>query len=70
MAFGLCGGMSAEAEGICGAELAVASGRCGTDHACAIAPGMKLDLAIEPKINEWNGTRSVEVELRDMRVCE
>ncbi len=42
----------------------------GAEHASSIAPGMRLDLAIEPKINEWNGTRSVEAELRDVRVCE
>lgn len=42
----------------------------GAEHAASIAPGMRLDLAIEPKINEWNGTRSVEVELRDVRLCE
>jgi hypothetical protein len=29
---------------------------------------MRLDVAIEPKINEWNGMRSVEAELRDVRV--
>ena len=42
----------------------------GQEHAASIAPGMHLDLAIEPKINEWNGRRSVEAELRDVRVCE
>ncbi len=35
-----------------------------------IAAGMRLDLAIEPKINEWNGSRNVEAHLRDVRVCE
>jgi single-stranded-DNA-specific exonuclease len=38
------------------------------EHAPSIAPGMRLDVAIEPKINEWNGMRSVEAELRDVRV--
>ena len=42
----------------------------GAEHAASMAPGMRLDLAIEPKINEWNGARSVEAELRDVRVCE
>ncbi|MCS7033618.1 MAG: DHHA1 domain-containing protein [Phycisphaerae bacterium] len=29
--------------------------------------GMKLDLAVEPSINEWNGQRLVEIEVRDLR---
>ncbi|MCZ6835087.1 MAG: single-stranded-DNA-specific exonuclease RecJ [Planctomycetota bacterium] len=37
------------------------------DH---IATGMKLDVAIEPKLNTWNGRTNVEAELRDVRVCE
>lgn len=35
-----------------------------------LAPGMRLDLAIEPRINEWNGQRNVEAQLCDVRVCE
>ena len=35
-----------------------------------IASGMTLDVAIEPKINEWNGRVSVEAEVRDIRLCE
>lgn len=35
-----------------------------------IAPGMQVDAAIDPKINEWQGRRSVEAEIRDVRVCE
>lgn len=33
-----------------------------------LAPGMRLDIAIEPKINEWNGRVSVEAELKDVCV--
>lgn len=40
----------------------------GAEHAGNIASGMRLDLAIEPKINEWNGVRSVEAELRDVHI--
>lgn len=35
-----------------------------------IATGMNLDVAIEPKLNTWNGRTSVEAVLRDVRVCE
>jgi hypothetical protein len=35
-----------------------------------LAAGMKLDVAIEPKLNDWNGQVNVEVELKDVRVCE
>jgi single-stranded-DNA-specific exonuclease len=35
-----------------------------------LAPGMRLDLAIEPRLNEWNGRCSVEAQLCDVRVCE
>lgn len=37
-------------------------------HAADLAAGMRLDLAIEPKINEWNGRTSVEAEIRDVRI--
>jgi single-stranded-DNA-specific exonuclease len=33
-----------------------------------LAPGMRLDIAIEPKLNEWNGRTSVEAELKDVCV--
>ncbi|MEM7228354.1 MAG: single-stranded-DNA-specific exonuclease RecJ [Planctomycetota bacterium] len=33
-----------------------------------IAPGMRLDAAIEPKLNHWQGRTSVEAEIRDVRV--
>ncbi len=36
----------------------------------AIAPGMNLDVAIEPKFNTWRGKTSVEAELFDVRVAE
>jgi len=37
-------------------------------HAADLAAGMRLDLAIEPKINQWNGRTSVEAEIRDVRI--
>ena len=42
----------------------------GAEHAPSLAPGMRLDVAIEPKINEWNGLRSVEAQLQDVRLVE
>jgi len=40
------------------------------ERAADLASGMRLDLAIEPKLNEWNGQVSVEAEVRDLRVVE
>ncbi len=37
-------------------------------RAADFATGMRLDLAIEPKLNEWNGRKSVEAEIRDVRI--
>lgn len=31
-----------------------------------LAPGTVIDLAVEPKVNEFNGRRSVELEVRDV----
>ncbi|MCA9294852.1 MAG: hypothetical protein KC983_00005, partial [Phycisphaerales bacterium] len=39
------------------------------DKASTIAAGMQLDVAIEPKINIWQGRTSVEAEIRDIRIC-
>jgi single-stranded-DNA-specific exonuclease len=39
-------------------------------HAGDLAAGMRLDIAIEPRINTWNGQTNVEAELQDVRVCE
>jgi single-stranded-DNA-specific exonuclease len=33
-----------------------------------LTPGRAIDLAVEPQINEWNGNRSVELEVRDIRI--
>ena len=38
--------------------------------ACDLASGMRLDVAIEPKVNTWQGRVSVEAEVRDVRVVE
>jgi single-stranded-DNA-specific exonuclease len=35
-----------------------------------LAAGMYLDAVVEPKINHFNGNTSVEVEVRDVRICE
>lgn len=37
-------------------------------RAADFAPGMRLDLAIQPKLNEWNGRVNVEAEIRDVRI--
>lgn len=37
-------------------------------RAADFAPGMRLDLAIQPKLNEWNGRTSAEAEIRDVRI--
>ena len=34
------------------------------DH---LTPGLKIDLAVEPSINEYNGYRNVELEIKDCR---
>jgi single-stranded-DNA-specific exonuclease len=34
-----------------------------------LKPGMMVDLAIEPTINEWEGRQYVEAEVRDVVVC-
>ena len=39
-------------------------------RAADLAPGMRVDAVIEPKINAWNGRESVEGMIRDVRVCE
>ncbi len=40
------------------------------NRASDFAAGMRLDLAIEPKLNEWNGRINVEGHLHDLRICE
>ena len=40
------------------------------ERASDLAAGAHLDLAIEPKLNEWNGQTSVEAEIRDIRFAE
>jgi single-stranded-DNA-specific exonuclease len=41
----------------------------GGKHAADLAPGMRLDLAVEPKINAWDGRVNVEAEICDLRVA-
>ena len=31
-----------------------------------LKPGMSLQMAVEPQINEFDGRRSVELEIRDL----
>jgi single-stranded-DNA-specific exonuclease len=38
------------------------------EHAAALAAGCHVDLAAEPKINEWNGRVAVELDIRDARI--
>lgn len=33
-----------------------------------LKPGVQLDLAVEPHINEWNGRASVELQVKDIRL--
>jgi single-stranded-DNA-specific exonuclease len=33
-----------------------------------LTPGCRLSLAVEPQINEWNGRRSVELEVKDLQI--
>jgi single-stranded-DNA-specific exonuclease len=33
-----------------------------------LAPGVKIDLAIEPTINEYNGRSNVELEVKDLKI--
>lgn len=40
------------------------------ERAADFAAGMRIDLAIEAKLNDWNGNLSVEAEVRDLRICE
>lgn len=40
------------------------------DRAADLAAGMRLDLAIEPKLNQYNGLTSVEVHVQDVMVRE
>lgn len=42
----------------------------GGSHAQAFAPGMHVDVVIEPTLNTWNGRTSVEAVIKDVRVCE
>src|SRR5438445_764037 len=59
-------------------QLQFAVGQSGTIMRCIafrrgelfelIRPGMQIDLAVEPTINEYNGNRSVELEVREVRL--
>jgi hypothetical protein len=35
-----------------------------------LRPGMKVDLAAEPVINEYQGRQSIELEVKDVRASE
>jgi single-stranded-DNA-specific exonuclease len=39
-------------------------------YAGDLAAGMPVDVVLQPKINVWNGKKSVEAELRDVRLRE
>ncbi len=34
-----------------------------------LGPGTKIDLAVEPSLNEFNGRRNVELEIKDLQFC-
>jgi len=38
------------------------------EHAAALAAGCRVELAAEPKINDWNGRVAVELDIRDARI--
>lgn len=40
----------------------------GGCHTGALARGMRIDLAVQPKINCWNGQENVEAVVRDVRI--
>ena len=33
-----------------------------------LGPGVKIELAVEPTINEFNGRSNVELEVKDLKV--
>ena len=40
------------------------------ERAGDLAAGMKIDVAIDPKVNDWKGRVSVEAQLHDVRLCD
>jgi len=50
-----------------GVNMKAIAWRCA-DLLDRLKPGVKIDLAIEPTINEWNGMRTVEVEVKDLQL--
>jgi single-stranded-DNA-specific exonuclease len=42
----------------------------GGEHAAALVPGRRVDLAVEPRLNRWRGTERVEGHVRDVRVAD
>ncbi len=39
-------------------------------RAVDLAPGMTIDLALQPKLNTWQGRTTVEAEIKDLRIVE
>ncbi|MFK7961848.1 MAG: single-stranded-DNA-specific exonuclease RecJ [Phycisphaerales bacterium] len=42
----------------------------GAEAAGELVPGMRLDLALQPRMNTWRGRTSVEAHLKDVRVVQ
>ena len=42
----------------------------GGEHAAALVPGRRVDLAVEPRLNRWQGRERVEGHVRDVRVMD
>ncbi len=34
-----------------------------------LQPGVRLNLAVEPTVNEWNGRTTVELDVKDLQIC-
>jgi single-stranded-DNA-specific exonuclease len=42
----------------------------GGEHAAALVPGRRIDLAVEPRVDRWRGQERVEAHVRDVRLVD
>ncbi len=42
----------------------------GGEHAAALVPGRRIDLAVEPRVDRWRGRERVEAHVRDVRLMD
>ena len=42
----------------------------GGEHAAALVPGRRVDLAVEPRVDRWQGRERVEAHVRDVRIAD